>query len=227
MPRRANSRSIVSVGSSSGRVVIRSIARNFGLACVAAIFIGGCAPQTEVVKLYEDPTRAAHSYKRLLVVDLSSEHNQQQQFEDEIASQLRQVRVEAVPSYARLDASKGLLQDDINRLSDEVGADGILVTHIASVDTSVDMEKGREDLKSTCRRGDPVDYFLYDHEVLREPDSVKVAHTVIVITNQYDARSHDRIWTIQSTCFEKASIAETLLDEAQAIVRQLRIDELI
>lgn len=206
---------------------MRSIARISGLVYAAAFVICGCAPQTEVVKLYENSTRAAQSYERLLVVDLSSEHNQQQQFEDEIASQLRQERVEAVPSYTRLDASKGLRQDDINRLSEEVGADGILVTHIASVDTSVDMEKGREDLKSTCRRGDPVDYFLYDHEVLRQPDSVKVAHTVIVITNLYDARSHDRIWTIQSTCFKKASVAETLLDEAEAIVRQLRIDELI
>lgn len=206
---------------------MRRIARVLGSTFVVVFFVGGCAPQAEVVKLYEDPTRAAISYKRLLVVDLSSEHNQQQQFENEIASQLRKERVDVVPSYTRLDASNGLLQDDINRLSDEVGADGILVTHIASVDTSVDMEKGREDLKSTCRRGDPVDYFLYDHKVLREPDSVKVAHTVIVITNLYDARSHDRIWTIQSTCFEKASIAETLFDEAEAIVRQLRIDGLI
>lgn len=203
------------------------IARAVGLAFIAAFIIGGCAPQTEVVKVYEDPTRTALSYKRLLIVDLSSDHNQQQQFEDEIAGRLRQERVDAIPSYTRLDASNGLRQDDINRLSDEAGADGILVTHIASVDTSVDMEKGREDLKSTCRRGDPVDYFLYDHEMLREPDSVKVALTVVVITNLYDARSHDRIWTIQSTCFEKASIAETLLDEAEAIVRQLRIDELI
>lgn len=206
---------------------MRSVTRLLGLASIAAIIMGGCAPQAEVVKLYENSARTTPSFKRLLIVDLSSDHNQQQQFEDEIAVRLRQERVEAVPSYKRLDASNGLRQDDINRLSDEVGADGILVTHIASVDTSVDMKQGREDLKSTCRGGDPVDYFLYDHEMLREPDSVKVAHTVIVITNLYDARSHDRIWTIQSTCFEKTSIAETLLDEAEAIVRQLRIDELI
>ena len=206
---------------------MRRIARVLGLAVVVVLIIAACAPQTEVLKLYEDRTGAAPGYKRLLVVDLSTEHNQQQQFEDEIARRLRRERIEAVPSYTRLDAGNGILQDDINRLSEEVGADGILITHIASVDTSVDLEKGREDFKSTCRRGDPVDYFLYDHKVLREPDSVKVAHTVIVITNLYDARSRDRIWTIQSTCFEKTSIAETLLDEAEAIVRQLRIDGLI
>lgn len=31
-----------------------------------------------------------------------------------------------------------------------IGADGILVTHIASVDTKIDMVKGREEIKSTC-----------------------------------------------------------------------------
>ena len=77
------------------------------------------------------------------------------------------------------------------------------------------------------RGGDLVDLFLYDHEFIREPDSVKVAHTVTVVTNLYDVASRDRVWTIQSTCFDKASMEDVLLDEAIAIVRQLQIDELI
>ena len=48
-----------------------------------------------------------------------------------------------------------------------------------------------------------------------------------MITNLYDVESQDRIWTIQSTCFKKASLSEVLLDESKAILRQLRIDELI
>lgn len=206
---------------------MRRIVRVLGLVSIAAIIAGSCAPQTEVVKLYEDPTRSPKTYKRLLVVAISSDHNQQQQFEDEIATKLRQEQVDAFVSHKHLDASGGLLQDEINQVSRSVGADGILVTHIASVDTSVDIKEGRAEIKSTCRRGDPVDYFLYDHEVIREPESVRFAHTVIVIANVYDADSQDRIWTIQSTCFEKTSMSAVLMDEAMAIVRQLRIDELI
>jgi len=206
---------------------MRSFARYLGLLAIAAAFAVGCASQTEVVKLYDDPSRAQNPFKRLLVVDLSSDHNQQQVFEDEIASRLRRENVEAFPSYTLLVAGNGLLQDDIDRASDEIDADGILITHIASVDTSIDRAEGRQEIQSTCRRGNPVDYFLYDHKVLREPDSVKVAHTVIVISNLYDANSQERIWTIQSTCFNKASISEMLLDEATAIVKQLRFDQLI
>lgn len=206
---------------------MQSIVRMLGLVSIAATIAASCAPQTEVVKLYDDPARTSQTYKRLLVVDLSSDQNQQQRFEDEVALRLRREQVEAIPSHTLLNASAGLLQDDINRVSDEIGADGILITHIASVDTRVDNVEGREEIQSTCRRGDPVDYFLYDHKVLREPDSVRFAHTVIVITNLYNAGSHDRVWTIQSTCFEKASMAGALLDEANAIVHQLHIDQLI
>lgn len=206
---------------------MQSIVRMLGLAFIIAVLAGACAPQTEVVKLYDNKTRAPQTYRRLLVVDLSSEHNQQQLFENEVVARLRHEKVEATASHTLLDASNGLPRDDIRRVSSEIGADAILITHVASVDTRIDQVQGREDIQSTCRRGDPVDYFLYDHKVLREPDTVKVAHTVIVITNLYDAEDDDRIWTIQSTCFKKTSIAEVFLDEATAIVRQLRIDELI
>jgi hypothetical protein len=84
-----------------------------------------------------------------------------------------------------------------------------------------------EEILSECRGGDPVDYFLYDHRVLREPDSVHLAHTVVVVTSLYDRSTGNRIWTIQSTCFRKAELSEALVDEAKAIVRQLRFDRLI
>lgn len=207
---------------------MRNIIRMLGLVSIAATIAVSCAPQTEVVKLYEDPGHPSKTYQRLLVVAISSDFSQQQQFESEIVQRLRRERVDAIPSHTHIDTSGGLLQDDVNRVGKAVGADGILVTHITSVDTSIDTVEGRAEIESTCRRGgDPVDYFLYDHKVIHEPNSMKLAHTVIVVTNIYDAGSQDRIWAIQSTCFEKTSISAALLDEADAIVRQLRIDELI
>ena len=206
---------------------MQSFVRMLGLLAIVATTSSGCAPQTEVVKLYDDPAQPTKTYKRLLVVDVSSDRSQQQEFEDEIVLRLRREQVDAIPSHIHLDASNGLLQDDINRVGETVGADGILMTHIASVDTSADIEEGRNEVESVCRGGDPLDYFLYDHEVIQEPDTVKLAHTIIVITSLYDAGSQNRVWTIQSTCFEKASMSGALLDEANAIVRQLRIDQLI
>ena len=201
--------------------------RKVSLLAIALILAGACAPETSVVKLYEDPARTTETYKRLLIVDISSDRSQQQQFEDDLASRLRQDRVEAIPIHNKLDTSKGVSQADINRIGDEIGADAILITHIVSVDSKMDVVKGREEIESTCRGGDPLDYFLYDHDTIVEPDSVSVAHTVVVVSNLYDGRSHERVWSVQSTCFGKDSLAEVMSKEAIAIARQLRIDELI
>ena len=118
-------------------------------------------------------------------------------------------------------------QADLDRVSENVAADAILVTHVASLDTEVDVQKGRTDVVSECRGGDPLDYFLYDHRTITEPDSVRIAHTVTVISNLYDARTRERLWTIQSTCFDKSTMPEVMSEEAIAIVRQLKIDGLI
>ncbi len=206
---------------------MRSIVRMLGLVSIAATIAGSCTPQAEVVKLYDDPAHSSKTYERLLVVAISSDYNQQQQFENEIVQSLRREQVKATPGYTHLDTSGGLLQNDIDRVGIAVGADGILITHVVSLDTSFENVEGRTEIESTCRGGDPVDFFLYDHKVIREPDSVKMAHTVTVVTNLYDAGSQDRVWTIQSTCFEKTSMSAVLMEEASAIVRQLRIDQLI
>ena len=187
----------------------------------------GCARQTQIVKLYENSAFIGKAYERFLVIDISSEPRRQQMFEDEIIGELQREGGEAIGSYPRLDASDGVRKGEISALSEEVGADAILVTHIAGIDTRVEVREGREDLISTCRQGDPIDYFLYDHKVLKEPDTVALAHTVMVVSNLYDAATQERVWSIQSTCFDKASIPEVLLDESHAIVRQLRIDKLI
>jgi hypothetical protein len=205
--------------------------RNFLRFTLIAVFVialaSSCARQVDVVKLYDEPDRGAKTYQRLLIINVSSGRSQQQEFEDEIARNLRRSGIAAIPSYTKLDASNGLLQADIDRVSDEVGADGVLISHFVGVDTELSKAQGREEIISTCRRGDPLHHFLYDHKVLTEPDSIKLAHTVIVVTSLYDAVGQNRVWTIQSTCFDKSSMAEALLDEARAITRQLSIDQLI
>ena len=69
------------------------------------------------------------------------------------------------------------MQAEIDRAAESAGADAILVTHIVSVDTTAGIEEGRVDIRSECRGGDPADYFLYDYDELKEPDTVRLAHT--------------------------------------------------
>lgn len=197
-------------------------------ALTLAAITAGCAPQTETVKLYEDKSTARGTYQRLLVVDVAGDPELRRAFENEIVSRLERAGAYAIASHTVLkDSEGGLPQEEINRASLEVGADGILVTHVVSLETEVEREQGREDIVRTCRGGNPVDYFLYDNKILKEPDSVKLALNVVVVSNLYDAASRKRIWSIQSTCFDKADLPEVFIDEAKAIARQLKFDDLI
>lgn len=199
----------------------------FLIPVLAAILVG-CAPQTETIRLYEDREAGRATYKRLLVVDVAGNPELRRAFENEVVSRLERAGADAVASHTVLKSNEdGLPQEEINRASLEVGADGILVTHVVSLETEVEREQGRENIVRTCRGGNPIDYFLYDNEVLKEPDSVKLALTVIVVSNLYDAASRNRIWGIQSTCFKKSNLPEAFIDEAKAIVKQLQIDNLI
>lgn len=197
------------------------------LALIVVVATGGCAPQTETIKLYDDAATVARPYTRLLVVDAASDSDLRRNFENEIVSRLQKIGSDAVPSHTLLKSNDGLLQDDIERVSRETNSDGILITHMVSLETEVENQQGREDLIRTCRQGNPVDYFLYDNVVIKEPNSVRFALTVVVVTNLYDAHTGNRVWSIQSTCFKKAGLPEALTDESKAIVRQLRMDGLI
>lgn len=200
-------------------------------ACIAALAmafaLAGCATPTEVVKLHHDKTQPGAPYDKLLVVSLATDTEGRRRLEDLLSNDLADAGTAAVPVYTIKGLTPSVLQQDIDDAAAEVSADAILITHIVSVDQEVEFEEGRTEVLFECRGGDPADYFLYDHKELKLPDDIKVAHTVVAVTNLYSSVDGARIWTIQSTCFDKASMDEVLQAEATAIVRQLRHDRLI
>jgi len=193
----------------------------------ALLVIFACAPQIEIVKLYEDRSVNDGPYEKILVVGIATDVDERRRLETLLTENLNAGNNEAVAAYKMRGLTPTVLQDDIDSAASEAGADAILVTHIVSVDKQVEFEEGRTEVLFECRGGDPADYFLYDQKVLKLPDSVLIAHTVVAVTSLYDAASNARAWTIQSTCFDKESMDQVLQEEARAIVRQLKIDDLI
>lgn len=202
---------------------------NFRLAAAAAaLAVGaGCAPHAKIDKLYQDPAARGADYERLLVIGIAGSPEQRRRIEDLIADELESDGLSAVPGYTRLGSSPVLAQDAVDEAAATTKSEAVLISHIVSVSSEPELREGRVDIKSECRGGNPIDFFLYDHEELREPDSVEFAHEVVIVTNLYDSVSGKRLWTIQSTCFEKAEFEAVLQREARAIVDQLRRDRLV
>ena len=194
---------------------------------VIAVIVAGCAPQPAIEKLYQDPGAGAVAYERVLVVGIAAEPPQRRQIEDLLAGNLADRDVAAIRSYSQLGSSPVLQQDDIGAAAAATGSEAILIAHLVSVSEEMEVVEGRTELKFQCRGGNPIDYFLYDHEEIREPDSVSIAREVIMVANLYDAGTGSRVWTIQSTCFDKRELEAILDEEAHAIVRQLHRDRLV
>ena len=204
----------------------RILAKAF-TALVFAIAASACAPQTEVIKLYDETSIDSGGFGNYLVVAIAGDVDTRREFEDQIVDRIRDAGALATAAWSKTGPKTVLLQEEIDAAARETSADAILITHIVSVDTTAEMQEGRTDVIAECRGGDPEDYFLYDYEMLKEPDSVRIAHTVVAITNLYVSGAGSRRWTMQSTCFEKATMHEVLSEEAEAIARQLVFDRLI
>lgn len=202
----------------------RRFAAMSGLVLVALL---ACSSQTRIEKLYTDPEAHLAKYGNLLVIGIAGDADRRQRIEDLIVARLTDDRVSATAAYTRLGTSPVLLQDAIDEAARSSQSDGILIAHLVSASETPRHREGRVDVKTECRGGNPVDLFLYEHEELREPDSVTVAHEVTMVTNLYNAGNGKRIWTVQSTCFDKAEFDAVLRQEAKAIVRQLRTDGLL
>lgn len=196
------------------------------LTLLTFVVIAACVPQTEVIKLYDDPARLDKGYERLLVIAVVGDTGMRRRLEELVTTNLESAGVSAIAGFTETGLKSDMLQEEIDAAASNVNADAILITHIASVDTRLDIEPP-ESILAECRGDDSMAYSLYGQPELKEPPSVKVAHTVVAITNLYDANNGNRLWTIQSTCFEKASMDEVLQEEARSIVRQLQIDRLV
>jgi hypothetical protein len=188
---------------------------------------GGCSSQTRIEKLYQNPDHPGTPYERLLVIGIAGDPGQRRLIEDLLSASFAANNVASAAGHTQFGSSPVVLQDEIDEAAAASHSDAILIAHLVSVSAKPEVVKGRTEIKSECRGGNPIDYFLYDHEEIREPDSVAIAREVIMVTNLYDAGTGARIWTIQSTCFEKSDFDAILAQEAQAIVRQLRRDRLI
>jgi hypothetical protein len=206
-----------------GTVCLRLAAATSALLAVTI----GCGTQSRIEKLYQDPSTDGIRYQKLLVVGIAGDGAGRRTIEELIVANLADEGIAAVAGYTRLGTSAVLLQDAIDEAAATTRSDAVLIAHLVSASVDPKVREGRVEVKSECRGGNPVDFFLYDHKELREPDSVTFAHEVTMVTNLYDARTGKRMWTIQSTCFDKAHFDAVLRQEAQAIVRQLRRDGLV
>jgi hypothetical protein len=190
--------------------------------------VAACSEEVKLVRLDTDAaTPVSAPYVRPLVLAVATTEAQRISLENTIVDELSDRGIDAVPGYTLTGKSTVLLQENINAAVVESSADSILLAHITGARSTAEVVPGRVDMKSTCRGGNPVDLFLYEHEELSEPGTISVGYEVVILSSLYDVASESRVWMVQSTCSKKAELDEVIADEARAIARQLVRDRMV
>jgi len=189
-----------------------------------ATMLAACAPQTEVIDLYENFDYLGHRYSYVLVVNTEQRKNDRERFESMQASALRDVGSKAVTSHSVVGFDVVVTEEVLAEAISKSGADAVLITQIVSNEISTSKIEGRVRINKECRKVEFYDPFLYDYAEIQEPDSTSISHTVVVVASLYDASNNERLWTAQSTCFDRQTRDEVLLDQATTIAAELRRD---
>jgi hypothetical protein len=107
----------------------------------------------------------------------------------------------------------------------EVGADGVLVTRLKSVDKDSFRDAQQTKMK-VDRGGLHLDgYRAYDYWESTESAEYRTVATVVIASTLYDSQSGEQIWGIDSVSFDHDSIVPLMHDNGDVIGKQLKKTE--
>jgi len=97
--------------------------------------------------------------------------------------------------------------------------DAILITRI----------KGQEigDLTEQRPVGAAFDLFAYDYAKFNTPTNVQLSSATTVVSELYSVADRQKVWSIESLSFDKASVNEMLSEQVAAIASQVNEDKLL
>jgi hypothetical protein len=206
-----------------GRVLISTVA--FG-ACLAVLH--GCASSGRVVKTYEDPNFSGGPFKNVLVVGVHRDGNARRRFESTVASAIREGGTAAAPSLNFMRLADQISRDTLAPIVQREGFDAVLVTRLIDSALRVENRQGRTTVEAQ-RRDDVflADFFRYDYVEYQDPMVSTTVRSVVLATDVYAVTNEAKIWSVESTVLDKASVFEAVVDTSRALANALSRDSLI
>lgn len=196
---------------------------------LAALFLSACASTGDrLVKVFEDRAALAAPYSRILVVGAHAEIGTRRTFENSVVRALAALGTEARSSLAVMNEAENIDRESVLAAVRETGADAVLVTRVVDIETQNAIEQGQTQAELARRNDVPLaDFFRYEYTESADAMTVTTVRTVILDTDVYDAASEKKVWSVESTSFDKQTAYGVIDGVARAISAELARDELI
>jgi hypothetical protein len=198
-------------------------------ASAATLALAACAGTGDrVVKVYEDRAAIAGPYTRILVVGAHAETGTRRTFEDSVVRAIAALGTDARSSLTVMDEVENIDRESVVAAARETGADAVLVTRVVDIETETEVEQGQTQAELARRNDVPLaDFFRYEYIESADAMTVTTVTTVILDTDVYDAASEKRVWSVESTSFDKQTAYGVIDGVARAISAELARDGLI
>ena len=196
------------------------------VACVT--WLAACTSPDRVVRVYRDTEYVDGPFAKILVVGAHEDASLRRRFEDSVVWHLNQAGTQAAMSVEAMSSAAELNRDTLVTAANRTNADAVLITRVLDVQARAEMQEGRSSAAAQRRNNIPMaDFFRYDYVEYQDPMTITTVRTVILATELYGVANETRIWSVESTSFDKASIDATIDDASRALARALRNDGLI
>ena len=196
-----------------------------------ALFLAGCAgPQvTRTQPLAES---ADNPYDDILVVSLFKSFDTRRIFEREVARQLEERGIEAVPSTSLIDVKTPLNRDTVLAAVERSGADAVLVTQLLDSATTSRFRDRSPEATYNFRPTYYYDVWSVEFTEYVEPKGLEAKHEFTMATQVFSTSTKEPVWTIETHSKLKRNIdrqfsGTSIADEAKAIVGAMARDGLL
>ena len=192
------------------------------------LFLVACTTADRVVKLYEASDFEGGPFSNVLVVGAHEDSGTRRRFEDSVVNSLRASGTQAMSSIAIMGADVEINRETLLAAVGEADSDAVLITRLQDVQTRTQVEGGRVGAEAQRRNNIPLaDFFRYDYVEYEDPMTITRVHTVVLATDLYNVADEAKIWSIESTSFDKQSVYGVIDSASAAISSQLTRDGLI
>lgn len=221
--------------STKGLIVTPTKIRNFAfLLAVGSVLLTACSSSAPIsVKTTQQLAEASDApYENVLVIMLAESFDSRRYLETEVVKSLAANGTKAVRSTSMMNTKTPVTRKTFVDMVDEIGADAVLVTQVADLQSSgevVDMNP-----ESTYNFRPTYYYNVWSVELTEyvEPQAMNFEHKLALATQLYSVKSQDVVWAIESNTdiiqqFDTGRDYSVYVKEAEAIVKSLLHDGLI
>jgi len=198
------------------------------LILIAAAMLAGCIMPDRVVKLYEDTDFDGGPFSNVLVVGAHEDSDARRRFESSVVRSLNASGTDATSSIEVMGSGQDITRESLLAATSTSGSDAVLITRLVDVQSRAEIQQGRTTVVADRRGNLPLaGFFRYDYTEYQDPMTVTTVRTVVLATDLYNVDDENRIWSVESTSFDKETVDATIDGASRAISTTLLQDGLI